>query len=118
MPDAVALAAVLLDYAVAYVPSREHVNVLAGIPLDFYECVLKLRDPGAPRQPEGEEIAFAKFSCPSEMQGAGVNGKLLPEDIVAWLTELFGSRLRREGHQDILKVEVIHTIQVLDHVTF
>jgi hypothetical protein len=117
MPDAVALAAVLLDYPVGYVPSREHVNILAGIPLHFYECVLKIPYPGAIGQLESGRIAFTKFSCPSEMQGAGVDGGLLPENIVAYLTELFEKRLRRSGYQNA-RVEIIHTVQVLDHVTF
>lgn len=119
MPDTVALAAVLLDYAVAYVPSREHVNVLAGIPLDFYECVLKIPDSGTTKQAEGKPIAFAKFSCPSEMQsqGAGGDETFSPENIVTWLTEFFKSRLRRGVCQDA-QVEVIHTVHILDHVTF
>ena len=106
----VPLAAVLLDYAVAYVPSAGYENVLSGIPLDFYECILAYHKAG------GQEATHTvmKFSCPAGLAQGGPTGS---ERIIQALQTMFAERLLSSG-DETMAVTVVYTVQSLDHVAF
>ena len=106
----VPLAAVLLDYTVAYVPIAGYENVLSGIPLDFYECILAYHKAG------GQEATHTvmKFSCPVGLAQGGPTGS---ERIVQDLQTMFAERLLSSGDETMV-VTVVHTVQSLDHVAF
>lgn len=108
LETAVPLAAVLLDYAVAYVPNAGHENVLSGIPLDFYECIL------AYHKTRGQEATHTimKFSCPA---GLTQGGPTSSERIIQELQTMFAERLSQSGDETMV-VTVVHTVQSLDHV--
>jgi hypothetical protein len=107
---AVPLAAVLLDYAVAYVPSAGHEKALSGIPLDFYECIVAYHKAG------GQEATHTvmKFSCPA---GLAQGGPTSSERIIRELQTMFAERLSQSG-DETMAVTVVHTVQTLDHVAF
>lgn len=91
--DIVALAAFLLEYSAAYVPtSAEQSSFLAGVPLDVYECVLVRFD--------AAEHVLLKFSCPVNL-GETVHG-LSPEVMIGRLEARFRPRLEKAGFQGTL----------------
>ncbi|CAA7261586.1 unnamed protein product [Cyclocybe aegerita] len=108
---AVALAGVLLDYAVAYmpVPSQEH--VLSGVPLDFYESTLTWP------QGEGREHPWfiMKFSCPAHLTED--YPALTPTKIMICIQMMFQNRLSVLGDRTV-QVNVEHTTKTLAHVAF
>lgn len=110
LETAVPLAAVLLDYAIAYVPSAGHENVLSGIPLDFYECIL------AYHKEKGQEATHTimKFSCPARLAQEGPTSS---ERIIQELQTMFAERLSHSGDETMV-VTVVHTVQSLNHVAF
>ncbi|KAF8964404.1 hypothetical protein BDZ97DRAFT_1816376 [Flammula alnicola] len=118
---AVPLAAVLLDYPIAYVPSPSYNNVLSGLPLDFYECVLISRGGdqsiGGKAENQDDSRTIMKFSCPTEMASEEDSNRLQPERMMAELKEMFMERLRLIG-DTTMEVTIVHSTQTLDHVTF
>ena len=60
----VPLAAILLDYLVAYVPYPSYPNSLSGVPLDFYEYILTISSHGSILNLNHSII---KFSCPASL---------------------------------------------------
>lgn len=99
----------LLDYAVAYVPSAGYENVLSGIPLDFYECIVAYHKTG------GQEATHTimKFSCPAGL----AQGPTSSERIMQELQTMFAERLSQSGDEAMV-ITVVHTVQSLDHVAF
>jgi hypothetical protein len=82
----VPLAALLLEYPVAYVPSLEQLPFLSNVPLDIYECILLFNGISA-----GNHLLL-KFSCPSNLAEEHP-GRLGSSHIVARLKANFGGRL-------------------------
>lgn len=117
---AVALAAVLLDYPVAYVPSASHQGVLSGIPLDFYECFLSFDDAIRKNELGEREIirCVMKFSCPAELghiRSTEYPG-LQPQTMIQNLRDLLQTRI---GNSSSMRIATIgHSIHTLDHVAF
>jgi hypothetical protein len=84
----VPLAALLLEYPVAYVPSPDpQLAFLNNVQLDVYECILVI-DNDHGRYP------LLKFSCPSNLAKDHPN-RLGPSHIVALLRENFEDRLEK-----------------------
>src|SRR4051812_31910616 len=67
---AVPLAAILLDYPVAYVPSVSHNNFLGGVPLNFYECHLSVKT----KRDNKDTHTIMKFSCPTDLMTVDMEG--------------------------------------------
>lgn len=113
----VPLAAVLLDYPVAYVPSASYDNVLAGIPLDFYECLLTLpRGDALQNVHAGDTVhTIMKFSCPTALKKD--LHKLQGDEMKKMLLQMFLARLETIG-ESALRVKVEHSAQTLNHVAF
>ena len=97
MPETtVPLAALLLEYPVAYVPSSDiQVRFLDNIPLDVYECTLVTEN--------DQTHPLVKFSCPSNLAEAH------PDDlgalhIVAYLRGNFQDRLNKSVQGATLRI--------------
>ena len=106
---AVPLAAILLDYPIAYVPpASQDVTSLTNVPLDFYECLLTFGN-----EPDGQntKCSIMKFSSPSGI----AQDELRPERMVERLQQFFSSRLE-DIRDPTLGVTVEHTSQLVEHV--
>jgi hypothetical protein len=102
MVVAIPLAAVLLEYPVAYVPIPEHATAfLAGVPLKVYECTLTWKSRGGGQS----HCRLLQFSCPVALH------HVLSESA---LVERFEPRLRRFVPCPTLEIQ--HKIQTLDRV--
>lgn len=102
----VPLAAVLIEYPVAYVPfSAEQTSFLSGQPLDVYECVL-LYAKGQHRH------TLLKFSCPSII--AAQNHFFSPNAVVERLKSRFTPRLQRVDES--WSVDVVVSSETHDRV--
>ncbi|KAK7677767.1 hypothetical protein QCA50_019319 [Cerrena zonata] len=83
--DAIPLAAIVLEYPVAYVPDgSDQTTFLSNTPLDVYECSLSLRIDN-----HDFEHTFLKFSCPS-----GLDEMRSPDKIKNKLQTRFSHRIR------------------------
>jgi len=107
----VPLAALLLEYPLAYVPlPAGQSGYLSGVPLDVYECGLSWAE-----QPLGypsERHMVLKFSCPCAI---GLEEKALhPSALVERLKNCFGTRLADAGFSG--KLIVHHCIETLPRV--
>ncbi|KAJ3502891.1 hypothetical protein NLJ89_g8683 [Agrocybe chaxingu] len=118
MDMTVALAGVLLDYAVAYmpIPSREH--VLSGVPLDFYKSTLTWPRPNADAingDVRENQWSIMKFSCPAQL--AENHPALTPTKIINRIQVMFQKRLSILDDRT-LKINTEHTTKTLAHVAF
>lgn len=105
---AIPLAALLLDYLVAYVPeTTEQSLFLSGGLLDLYEGVLYFEDPAI------QTHSLFKFSCPSIL-GHTHAEKLSSFNLLDRLRETFSARLQDSGLKATLKL--LHTTEMLDRV--
>ncbi|KAF9013255.1 hypothetical protein BDQ17DRAFT_1343065 [Cyathus striatus] len=96
MQDAIPLAAILLDYPVAYVPSSiTQTSFLSGVSLNVYEGI----------------VVTAARRIPSSI----LIGSLDPDAITEKLKRKFGERVLSVGSN--AKFEVLHTVTVLDRVS-
>ncbi|GLB38340.1 hypothetical protein LshimejAT787_0502050 [Lyophyllum shimeji] len=102
---AVPLAAVLLEYPVAYIPASLKHPFLSNVSLDVYECTVEF-EPNTPH-------SLVKFSCPSYLARSHPD-VLAPSRIIASLTEKFGTRVRKMAPGTPL--DVVHTTRTLDRV--
>lgn len=121
MQVAVPLAALLLDYPIAYVPSVSNPHALSGTPLNFYECVLisgahDRRSDAKSHVVQRKEHTIMKFSCPAQLQGMDPQ-RFQPASVISQLNEMFAKRLQLV-EDPTLECDVIHTTQTLDHITF
>lgn len=104
----VALAACLLEFPVAYVPTGDGSKpFLAGVPLDVYECVLVKNEPQHPL-----EHIMLKFSCPQTVSGDPPD--LQPAALVEQLKSRFTERLDQAAFQGMLVVR--HHVETKDRV--
>lgn len=88
LETAVPLAAILLDYLVAYVPYPAHLNSLSGVPLDVYECTLVI--PGHDSMADLKH-SILKFSSPTSLQEGFM--QLKPENVTLKLAAMLTDRL-------------------------
>ncbi|KAF4617287.1 hypothetical protein D9613_006112 [Agrocybe pediades] len=116
----VPLAAIMLDYPVAYVPCMSQNNVLGGRQLDFYEFLLTI---DAPNEDWAGEKAHTimKFSCPAELREesnpSNPSNHLCPEHLKEAMAHMFQTRLRKiKGSSK--QVGVLHSTHALSHVSF
>ncbi|TFY68732.1 hypothetical protein EVJ58_g820 [Rhodofomes roseus] len=116
--DSVPLAAVLLEYPVAYVPAdADQTEFLPGVLLDVYHCVISLADTtlddtrGAPG--DAREHTLLKFSCPACL--AEQDTSLSPARMMDRLRVSFGARLNAAEGQWNLAVR--HTTEAHDRVS-
>lgn len=100
----IALAAVLLEYPVAYVPTTLDSPFLSNVTLDVYECIISF---------EKTAHTLLKFSCPSEL-GQENSEMLGSSHIIASLTKKYLPRIRTMA--PIVSFRVLHTSQNLDRV--
>ncbi|KAG5338946.1 hypothetical protein E4T56_gene1039 [Termitomyces sp. T112] len=102
--SAIPLAAILLEYPVAYIPTTLDSPFLSNVTLDVYECVLSI----------GETVhTLLKFSCPSELgqQNSDMLGK---SHLIKFLTDTYLPRIR--AMTLIATFQVLHTNQNLDRI--
>lgn len=103
--DAIPLAAVILEFPIAYVPEgSDQTSFLSNTPLDVYECCLHLQTSN-----HNTEHIFLKFSCPSELSIAE-----RPDTIKEKLLTQFSRRTRACGIQTDIAIK--HTRVTLDRV--
>ncbi|KAM6494320.1 hypothetical protein JOM56_010681 [Amanita muscaria] len=81
----VPIAAVLIEYPLAYVPDTTLTSFLHQIPLDVYECTVRIGS---------HTHILLKFSCPAVL-GENYPDKLSPDRIRAHLEGYFGPRFDR-----------------------
>ena len=102
LSNAVPLAAVLLDYEVAYVPPDTPTGpagFFSGVTVNTYECLLDLLLPGSVHH------AILKFSCPRAL-AISYPTQFGPDEIVRRLTTKFAERLAQIGDVTVsLRVE-------------
>jgi len=94
LSNAVPLAAVLLDYEVAYVPPDTPTGpavFLSGVTVNTYECLLDLLLPGS-----SVHHTILKFSCPRAL-AISYPTQFGSDEIVRRLTAKFGERLAQIG---------------------
>lgn len=113
----VPLAAFLLEYPIAYVPtggaSAPVPAYLSGVPLDIYECAIKSGTP-APNSASSvipEHSILLKFSCPRTL--GEVHSGLAPKRMRERLLARFALRLRIAGVGELI---VNHSVETLDRV--
>lgn len=108
----VPLAAILLDYLVAYVPYPSYPNTLSGVPLDFYEYILT-----SPSHDSTLNLnhSIIKFSCPTSLREDFT--QLKPEIVTLKLEAIFADRLSaaRAGGAT---TRVKHSSETVDRVVF
>ena len=103
----VPLAAILLDYPIAYVPIVTEGSLsavfLSGVPVSTYECILTNSRWDADKVPPASQHGFPegtvsvmKFSCPKVLEGSS-GCRLSPEVISNGLKCLFEERLKEIG---------------------
>ena len=116
----VPLAAVILDYDVAYAPViSSHFGsfpmFLSGVPVSTYECILHLEldVAGLSNPPEMSRITVMKFSCPKPLEDVNPQ-RFLPDVISERLTNRLRSRLTETGVK--AAVEVIHETAVYERL--
>ena len=102
------IAAILLEYPVAYVPtSSDQTAFLSREPLDIYECRLVHTETEVPNQ-----HTFLKFSCPSTI---GVKHmELSPQKLTERMKERFIPRLQKVG--DSITVDIHVSTEKFDRV--
>lgn len=69
---AVPLAALLLEYPIAYVPEDVSRPVLSHVPLNIFQCFLNIED---------QRHNLLKFSCPADLDAAQTQ----PDELIAQL---------------------------------
>lgn len=95
------LAAVLLEYPVAYVPSSPDQTVfLSGETLDVYECLL-IHSPNETSLPP---ITLLKFSCPAAI--CLETEALSSQKLVEMMEERFSPRIKKVDHHLTLEIRV------------
>ncbi|KAG9315710.1 hypothetical protein JVU11DRAFT_3357 [Chiua virens] len=105
------LAAVLIDYAVAYVPAFSAQTVfLQSEMLDVYTVSIKGMTPLDSESGPGNEHVLLKFSCPQVF--ASDHAELSPGTLVEKLQVKFSTRLGRIG----MRAFVIHHTETQDRV--
>jgi len=108
LPDSsvsVPVAAVLIDYPVAFVPEPTITSFLNYVPLDVYECIVKYNS---------HTHTLLKFSCPAEL-GMKHPDMLSPGHLLAYLQYLFRSKERLGRWQEV-DLQIIHRIEKRDRV--
>ena len=106
--ELVPLAAILLEYPLAYVPiSSDQTSFLAGVPLDVYECVLT-----CPSMLKAPEHILMKFSCPSVL--AATNLELSVSRLEERLNARFAPRLKQAGLSGTFQIR--HSTETLARV--
>ena len=108
--SAISLAAVLLDYPVAYVPARPDSSLLSNVPLDIYECVLNFNGTTSKHL---RTHTLLKFSCPSilAIEHPNVTGS---RRIISCLTHKFHGRIEKSIPSAYLLI--LSSSQTLDRV--
>lgn len=108
----VPLAAILLDYLVAYVPYPSYPNTLSGVPLDFYEYILTI-----PSHDSNLNLnhSIIKFSCPASLREEFM--QLKPENVTLKLAAIFAERLSTARAGGVT-IHVKHSSETVDRVVF
>lgn len=117
----VPLAAILLEYPVAYVPSssdpEQATFFLSRVTMDVYQCILTWHhsSKGSTSLPKPIEHTLLKFSCPSDLTANDPDRcDPCPPRILAGLASTFDTRLERLEAGP--KLAVRHTTETLDRV--
>jgi hypothetical protein len=106
----VPLAAVLLEYRVAYIPPDEpSTAILAQEPLDVYACTATWTT-----EEVTKEHIIVKFSCPQVLRQ--VDADLVPASIADRLQRTFESRIQSVEGEGVVSVTIQHSTQTLDRV--
>lgn len=105
------LAAVTIDYPVAYVPaSSAQTSFLEGEALDIYTISFKGTTPSDSTLRLGKEHVLMKFSCPQVL--VSHYAELSPGALIEKLQVKFTARLGRIG----MRILVTHHTETLDRV--
>lgn len=108
----VPLAAILLDYLVAYVPYPSYPDTLSSVPLDFYEYILTI-----PSHDSMLDLnhSIVKFSCPASLREDFT--QLIPENVTRKLAAIFTDRLSAAWAGGVT-FYVKHSSETVDRVVF
>jgi hypothetical protein len=101
----VPVAAVLIEYPVAFVPDPTITSFLNYIPLDVYECIVKFKL---------NSHTLLRFSCPSEL-GMKHPDLLSPDRLLVYMRCLLGSKERLGGWEEV-DLQVVHRTETHDRV--
>ncbi|TFK61386.1 hypothetical protein BDN72DRAFT_849722 [Pluteus cervinus] len=108
METSVPLAAVLLEYPVAYVPDSGQGNFLCNTPLDVYECCVGFAEP----KDQLESYRLFQFSCPSLASKS--LSSLLPLHVQTALHRRFQPRLDKLSPG--ITCRIVRTTTVMDRL--
>ena|ERR1700722_1927579 len=108
----VPLAAFLLEYPIAYVPtSLTQTSFLSGVCLDVYDCTLSCPHHFTDNSTTHSH-SFLKFSSPQQL---GLeNSNLSPATLISKMDTRYKGRLEAIGHARVLKIH--HHIASFDRV--
>jgi hypothetical protein len=110
----VPLAGLLLEYPIAYVPTPDpSAPFLSHVPLDVYECVVKLQQSIQGVHAGCRQHLLVKFSCP-RLVGEREE-KLSPSSVIDMLIGQFSRRISVLGAVGA-DVQVTHKVDILDRV--
>lgn len=101
----VPIAAILLDYEIAYVPSASDSHTfLSGVPVTTYECLLA-SDNNHSVQP----LSVMKFSCPTALETT-YPGTLSPEGIMGRVKAKLDRRFVDIGEPSLVSTVICETV--------
>ncbi|KAK2465316.1 hypothetical protein APHAL10511_002670 [Amanita phalloides] len=101
----VPVAAVLIDYSVAYIPDPTFTSFLHHVPLNVYQCIVKF---------DSHTHTLLKYSCPVAL-GERYADSLCPDRVMADLQSRFGSK-DRLGRCKEVEVQVFHHVETHDRI--
>ncbi len=93
LPALIPLAAIILDYPVAYIPASAHqMSFLSSVPLVVYRCYVRIREPAGEKCDDvGEQHLLLQFSCPEQLTDA--SSSLGLDRVVSQLETTFQPRV-------------------------
>lgn len=98
MATAVPMAALILDYPIAYIPTATPANpspnFLCGVSVRTYECVLTYQPHSTAPNESRERVSVMRFSCPKDL---GEDKGVSLEAIVSLLHRIFKERVAKTG---------------------
>ncbi|KAF9046596.1 hypothetical protein BJ165DRAFT_1178222 [Panaeolus papilionaceus] len=112
----VPVAAILLDYPVAYVPNSTDGGPLSNVSLNFYEAILTWSSEVTPTKHNKRDItqhSVMKFSCPSSLSEVD---HLSPRAITNRLQIMFQERSTANGVDG--SIEIIHSTATVPQLSF
>jgi len=120
--DIVPLAAILLDYRIAYIPPFK-AQPLTNLSLEFHQAIVHWGNdmPAATATVSEQEHVFFRFSSPTDLRAlVPVNHPAAPAKVVAGLEVMFNERLHSLDNpiRNDIRITIQHEQRVVDQMVF